>query len=292
MPQDASSGKVFLDYNQEDLDWQYDHSKRFDDTSGFNKERAAASARARDTIKGQLDVPYGDADEEKLDIFPAEGGKAPIVIFFHGGAWQRGSKSSYSFPAETFVPRGVTWIATDFINIPPGSLDQMVKQNRDAVAWVYRNAESFGGDPDRIFIAGHSSGGHMCGMVLVTDWEKRYGLPKDVIKGATAISGMYDLEAVWLSYRNNYLKLDEEGWRRASAIHNLTDYGAELIIGCGEFDTEEFHRQPLSFLDAWKARGYRGEFIELMGSHHFAASKCFNDPDGPLVQKMLKMIGV
>jgi len=294
VPQDIAPAKVYLDYTQEELDWQYDHSKRFPDTGLFNKERADMSARARAAIPGRLDVPYGDGKMEKLDIFPAKGDRpSPIVVFIHGGAWTRGSKNGYSFPAETFVPRGVAWVATDFDNIPPNTIDGMVRQNRDAIAWVYRNAASFGGDPDRIHVAGHSSGGHLTGMMLVTDWAKLYGLPKDLIKGATSISGMYDLEPIYLSYRNTYVKLDEESWRRGSSIHQIpSDYGAPLIIGCGEGDTAEFHRQPEAFLAAWRKAGHKGEFIEIKGAHHFAASYAYNDPDGPLVRMMLDQIGV
>lgn len=294
MPQDIAPAKVYLDYSQEELDWQYDHSKRFSDTSVFNKERADMSARARETLSCRLDVAYGEGESEVLDIFPAKGdGPTPIVVFLHGGAWARGSKTGYSFPAETFVPRGVSWVATDFDNIPPNTLDGMVRQNRDAIAWVYRNAASFGGDPERIHVAGHSSGGHLTGMMLVTDWEKEYGLPGNLIKGAASISGMYDLEPIYLSYRNAYVKLDQASWRRNSAIHNIpAGYGAPLIVGCGDGDTAEFHRQPEAFLAAWRAAGHNGEFIEIEGAHHFAASYAFNNPDGPLVRMMLDQIGV
>ena len=294
MPQDAATVKIFLDYTQEELNWQYDHSKRFPDTGIFQTERGEASEQARARIKGLLDVPYGDHADEVVDIFPVEGdGKAPVIVFFHGGAWTRGSKNGYSFPASAFVPRGVAWIATEFTKVPDGTLSNQVRQNRDAVAWVYRNAEEYGFDRDRVYIAGHSSGGHMCGMVLVTDWEKEYGLPKDLVKGATAISGMYDLEAVYLSHRNKYLNLDEAEWRANSSIlHIPAEYAAPLIIGCAEQDTTEFHRQPEEFLKAWKSAGHEGEFIELMGRHHFTGSMCYGEVDQPLFQKMIAMIGV
>ncbi len=295
MPQDiATQEKIFLDYTQEELDWQYDHSKRFPDTSIFQNERGEASEKARQAVKSLLNVPYGDHQDEVVDIFPVEAaGKSPVVVFFHGGAWTRGSKNGYSFPAAEFVPRGVAWVATEFTKVPDGSLGNQVRQNRDAVAWVYRNADTYGFDPDRIFIAGHSSGGHMCGMVLVTDWEKAYGLPADLVKGAVAISGMYDLEAIYLSYRNAYLNLSEAEWRENSSIFHIPkDYGAPLIIGCSEHDTADFHRQPEEFLKAWKAAGHHGEFIELMDRHHFTGSMCFGDPDHELFRKMVKMIGV
>lgn len=295
MPQDiATEDKVYLDYTQAELDWQYDHSKRFPDNSIFQAERGEASERARQKVNGLLNVPYGDHPDEVVDIFPAAGGgRSPVIVFFHGGAWTRGSKDGYSFPAAEFVPRGVAWVATEFTRVPDGTLGNQVRQNRDAVAWVYNNADQYGFDRDRIHIAGHSSGGHLCAMVLVTDWEQSHGLPRDLVKGATAISGMYDLEAVYLSYRNKYLNLSAAEWRENSSIlHIPKDYGAPLIIGCAENDTAEFHRQPEAFLKAWTAAGHRGEFIELMDRHHFTGSLCYGEPDHPLFRKMLQMIGV
>ena len=294
MPQDAAPAKVFLDYTQEELDWQYDHSKRFPDTGIFQTERGEAAKAAREKVKGLIDVPYGEHKDEVVDIFPAEGsGKAPVVMFYHGGAWTRGTKDGYSFPALELAPRGIGLVATEFTKVPDGTLSNQVRQNRDATAWVYNNADKYGFDRDRIFVAGHSSGGHNCGMALVTDWEKLYGLPNNLVKGAIAISGMYDLEAVYLSYRNKYLNLSEEDWRENSPIYHIpAKSDAPLLIGCSEHDTAEFHRQPEEFLEAWLAAGHKGEFIELMDRHHFTGSMCFGEADHALFQKMIKMIGV
>jgi len=283
---------VFLDYTQEELNWQYDHSKRFGDTSIFTTSRMKESARVRGLLKCQLDVAYGPGEDETLDIFPAERKDAPIVVFIHGGAWLRGHKDNCSYLAENLVPAGITYIATNFSSIPTVNLDEMVRQNQAALAWVHQNAASFGGDPNRIHVTGHSSGGHLSGMMLVTDWEKQYGLPHDLIKGASCFSGMYNLEAVRLTHRNAYLKLDKDQCRRNSAIHNIADYGAPLIIGCGEFDTLEFHRQPLEFAKAWEARGYQQEFIELEGLHHFVVADAYGDPESPLHKALLKQIGI
>ena len=294
MPQDSIKDKVFLDYTQEELNWQYDHSKRFPDTSIFQKERGDASVAAQKKVKGLLNVPYGDDKREVLDIFPAENTeKAPVIVFMHGGAWTRGSKEGYSFPAAEFVPRGVTWVATEFTNVPQGTLSNQVRQNRDAVAWVYNNADAYNWDRDRIYIAGHSSGGHMCAMSLVTDWKHLYGLPSDLIKGAVAISGMYDLEAVYLSYRNTYLNLSQNDWRENSPIFHIPAVcDTPLLIGCAEHDTEEFHRQPEGFIKAWQSAGHSGEFIELMGRHHLTGSMCFGESEHPLFKKICEMIGV
>ncbi|MBO39820.1 MAG: esterase [Rhodospirillaceae bacterium] len=293
MPQETTRDKIFLDYTQEELDWQYDHSKRFPDTSLFQKERGDASLAAQKKVKGLLNIPYGNDKREVLDIFPAENTKAPVIVFMHGGAWTRGSKEGYSFPAAEFVPRGVTWVATEFTNVPEGTLSNQVRQNRDAVAWVYNNAEAYGWDRDKIYIAGHSSGAHMCAMSLVTDWKQLYDLPRDLIKGAIAISGMYDLEAVYLSYRNTYLNLSQKDWRENSPIFHIPLVSdTPLLIGCAEHDTAEFHRQPEDFIKAWQSAGHSGELIKLMDRHHFTGSMCFGEVEHPLFNKICEMIGV
>jgi arylformamidase len=297
MPQDAAPAaagdKVYREYTQDELDWQYDHSKRFPDTAAFNRERQDMSDRARETLEVRIDVPYGPGEMEKVDIFPAAGTKNPCVIFLHGGAWTRGSKNNYGFPAETFVKLGVTWIANDFDNIPPNTMDGMVEQNRRAIVWAYENADELGIDRDRMHVAGHSSGGHLSGMMLVTDWTE-FGLPADVIKSVTCLSGMYDMEPIVLSYRNRYVKLDEASARRNSAIHHIPTGRPvpKLVIGCSEHDTAEFHRQPQDFLKAWKAAGHDGTWIEIMGCHHFTGSYAYNDVDSELVTLMRKNIGV
>ena len=291
MAQQAAKKKIYRNYTQEELDAQYNNRERFS-AAQYTAENQRESARVRGIIQGNLDVPYGPTKDEVLDIFPAEAGGAPIAVFIHGGAWQRGDKGAASYPAESFVPAGVTYIATNFSLIPPSTLDEMVRQNRAALAWVYRNAERFGGDPDRIFVLGHSSGGHLTAMMACTDWEDSYALPADLIKGAVCLSGMYDLEPVKLCYRNGYLKLDEDGWRRNSPILNIPDNAMPLIVGCGEYDADEFRRQPRAFVEAWVAAGQACEFIEHEGLNHFETAREYNNPDGTMFKSILAMIGV
>lgn len=291
MAQQAAEKKVYRNYTQEELDRQYNNRERFG-SQQYTEQNQRESARVRGIIEGDLDVAYGPTKDEVLDIFPAEGKGAPIAIFIHGGAWQRGDKGAASYPAESFVPAGVTYIATNFSLIPPSTLDEMVRQNRAALAWVSRNAEGFGGDPDRIFVLGHSSGGHIAAMMACTDWQTAYGLPADLVKGVVCLSGMYDLEPVWLSYRNNYLKLDAEGWRRNSPIHNIPQQAPPLIVGCGEFDADEFRRQPRAFVEAWVGNGQHCEFIEHEGLNHFETAREYNNPDGAMFKSILAMMGV
>jgi arylformamidase len=133
---------------------------------------------------------------------------APIFVFIHGGAWLRGLAKDYGFPAELFVNAGANYVALDFIHVDQtnGDISVIADQVRRAIAWTYRNAASFGGDANRLYIGGHSSGGHLCGVALVTDWQKDFGLPSEIVKGGLCMSGMYDMKPVRLSKRSLYDK--------------------------------------------------------------------------------------
>src|SRR5205085_8306823 len=153
---------------------------------------------------------YGPTEIEQLDIFRTErlsdSGTAPIFVFIHGGAWRAGSAKTYAAPAEMFIRAGAHYVAPDFVWVQDvgGSLFPMADQVRRAIAWIYENAASFGGDRDRLYIGGHSSGSHLAAVALTTDWQREFALPADIIKGGLCSSGMYDLEPVRLSHRSSY----------------------------------------------------------------------------------------
>src|SRR5262249_2034370 len=146
-----------------------------------------------------------------------------------------GLAKNYGFPAELFVNAGAHYVVLDFIGIEPagGDLRVMADQVRRGIAWVYKNAASFCGDPDRLFIGGHSSGGHLCGGALVTDWQQDYGLPPDFVKGALCMSGIYDMKPVRLSKRSSYVKFDDNMEQTMSSARQLDRLTAPVIVTHG-----------------------------------------------------------
>ena len=276
--------------SQQALDDNYNQNSLVPDNGPYRERKVRESERARATLKCILDVPYGPTLKEKLDIFPAAQKGAPIQIFIHGGAWKSGNKSDVSYPAPVFHAAGANFIAVNFASVPDVMIEEQVRQCRAAIAWTYRNAASFGGDPERIFISGHSSGGHVTGMMVVTDWEGIYGLPADIIKGAAPVSGMYDLEPVRHSWRNSYLHLDEERARALSAIHHIPATRIPLVIGVGGGELQEFQRQNHAFVTAWRAAGQECEFLVLEGKNHFDMGAEFGDPNSPVVKAILRQM--
>jgi hypothetical protein len=196
--------------------------KAFRNTSGWcNGQISKADIEAVYNglrIGAPLRVAYGSTEIEKLDVYRADRAKAPIFIFIHCGNWFLGSANNEGYPAEMFVRAGANYIALDFASAKDvgGDLRVMAAQVRRAIAWVYQNAAVFDGDPERLYVGGRSSGGHLCGVALVTDWEKDFGLPKTTVKGGLCISGIYEMTPVRLSWRRTYV--------------NFTDAMAEGLI--------------------------------------------------------------
>lgn len=168
--------------------------------------RYAARSAATRARFARANVPYGPGPDEVLDIFPAGRAPGPVQIFVHGGAWKNFTKDEYSFPAEAFVPAGIHTVIVNFDNLPKVRLPDMVDKVQRAIIWVYRHADRFGGDPARIFLSAQSSGAHLSANALGSDW-KAHGLPLDIVKAATLVSGPYFLEPVLLSARSSYVKL-------------------------------------------------------------------------------------
>jgi arylformamidase len=213
----ASGPTVWLDMDQQALDDAYDQSKYALNRSQIVERYASNSDIARERLGAPRRIAYGPTANEALDLYPAASTSAPISIFVHGGAWQRGLAKNYAFAAELFVHAGAHHVVLDFINVieAGGDLMPMADQVRGAIAWVYRNAASFGGDPNRIHLYGHSSGAHLGGVAMVTDWPGLFDLPADVIKTGLLCSGMYDLRPVRLSGALPVCKLHQRYGGRA-----------------------------------------------------------------------------
>ena len=282
--------KVWLDYNQEELDYNYNQRALVTNWEDYLRYYSAESERVRTKLDCRLDISYGPTEYQVLDVFLATDPNSPVVVYIHGGAWTRMHKDTNSFQAESFVAAGAAFVSVHFGLVPQVTLGEQVAHNRAALEWAWRNCRDFGADPDRLYVAGHSSGGHIVGMMITTDWEGEHGLPADLIKGALACSGMYDLEAPRRSYRNEYLHLDDAAVERLSPIRHLPDYGCPLIVGYGGGEHEEFRRQSQEFAAAWRAGEFECQEFDLPGLNHFEVAQQFNNPDSPILKAMFEMI--
>jgi len=275
---------VWMNMDQKELDDAYDQIKYAPNLPQIVKRYATNSEQVRGRIGAPKRLAYGSAPIEGMDLYATKKPNAPVHIFIHGGTWRTGSAKDYAFQAETFVNAGAHYISLDFSSVLDlkGDLAPMVDQVRRAVAYVYKNAASFGGDPDRLYLSGHSSGGHLAGVVLITDWAKDFQLPKDTLKGVMCVSGMFDLKPVMLSARSNYLKMSEETIDLMSAQRHLDKIAAPVIGAYGSLETPEFQRQSRDFAAAVKAAGKPVELLVGEGYNHFEIIETQANPYGLL----------
>ena len=288
-PQPRAKGPaVWRDMDQQALDDAYDQTVYAPNRDQVAKRRVANSDKARAVIGAPERVAYGETEIEKLDIYRTNAPDAPVNVFVHGGAWRANRAADYAFLAEPFVRAGAHYVVLDFTNVDEtgGDLVPMVEQVRRAVGWVYRNAASFGGDPNRLYLTSHSSGSHLAGCVVTHDW-RRDNLPVDILKGAALGSGMYDLEPVRLSKRSKYVKFTDEMEQALSAMRHLDKLHTPLILAHGTYETPEFMRQTRDFYAAVKAAGKPVELLVGEGYNHFEMLETLANPYGLLGRAVL-----
>lgn len=286
--------KIYLDYDQAELNRQYNQATLVPDNSPYAAAGAAATSRARERLDCELDISYGDSPDQRLDVYKpgnAGGDGGPVLIFVHGGAWRGSTKEACGGPASLLCPAGAVYVAIEFSLAPEARLDQMVAQVREAVVFVHANAASWGGDPGRMYVAGISSGAHLTSMIAVNDWAAA-GLPADVIKGACMLSGPYDLVPVRLSARNDYLNLDEAAAEQLNPLRFLRPGLAPAIIGWGGKELDEFQRQGRDFLAAWRAAGLEAQDFFLPERNHFEMGQEYGNPESPVQRALQKMMGL
>jgi arylformamidase len=282
---------VWLDLDQHELDESYDQS-----VYAFNQQHIADRRGERNEVAlkilGKPDrVAYGPAEIEKVDIYKTRRPNAPILIYIHGGAWRNGRSAQNAYLAEPFVNAGAHFVNVEFNNVgeTDGDIGVMVDQCRRAVAWIYRNAASFGGDPNALYLSGHSSGGHLAGCVVITEWEKQ-GLPRDVLKGAILGSGMYDLKPPRLSARSRYVKFTDAIEEALSAQRHLDRVHTPLVLVHGTLETPDFQRQTRDFHAALRAAVKPVTLIVAKGYNHFELGESLGNPYGVMGRAAFEMM--
>ena len=293
-PPHEKGPRVFLEYDQVELDAAYDQQVYQPNIVQVGKRWTSNSAHVRARLGEPTRISYGSTEIEQLDIFRTSRERAPVFVFIHGGAWARGKAADYHAPAEMFVAAGAHYITPDFAWVQDvgGSLFPMADQICRAIAWVYENAASFGGDRDRIYVGGQSSGAHLTAVALTTDWAGRFGLPADPVRGGLCASGMYELAPVRLSARANYVKFTDAMVEELSPIRHLDRLRAPLIVSYGTYETPEFQRQAREFAAAVQSAGKQVDLIVGDNYSHTELLETLCNPYGQLGAAVLEQMGL
>ena len=284
--------KIWRDYDQAALDVQYNSRDTVADFAPYIRHYTELTQTAKASLPCIQNLAYGDEGVERLDVYPAAQANAPVLVFLHGGDWRSLSKEDSGFGAPAFVAAGACFVVPDFTLVPETHIEAMGAQLGRMLAWVWRNIATYGGDPSRIFIAGHSSGANLVGQLLTTNWAGFADIPAAIVKGAVVISGLGDLEPVRLSFRNEHLGLDRAAVVAASLLHRKPTTRCPLLVAVGAGETDDYKRQSREAAAYWQSHGNPAEFFELAGRHHFDSVLEWTDPQSALFRATLAMTGL
>src|SRR3954468_23738427 len=240
------------------------------------------SARVKRDRRGHFDLRYGSVPRERLDLFLTDNPKGPTLAFIHGGYWQMADKEDFSFIAEGVLPNGFNFALIEYTLAPEARIDQIVAEVRRAIVWLHEHLDDYGADPAQIYVAGHSAGGHLTAMTTTLD----------AVKGAVAISGIYDLEPIRLNYLNEKLALDVTEARRNSPLLHISPMLGPLVVTYGTDELPELCRQSTEYAQARADRGLPGYLLPIKGADHFTILGELADPHGKLAQTLVNMASV
>ena len=262
-------GTVWRGMDLPALDREYNARASVADFDAEYRRYVELSAAARARLRVQTGLVFDPPSGNALDWFVGAPG-GPVLLWVHGGYWRALSKSDQSLVAPGLVAAGVHVAVMDYSLAPDATLDEIVRQVRAALAWLAAHAWEMGADPTHLYAAGHSSGGHLVGMLLAPGWHDAFGLPPAALRGGIAISGLFDLEPVRLSHVNAWLGLDAAAARRLSPLHHLPPASAPRLLGVyGGLESDEFKRQTEDYAAAWRASGHDVHLAPQPARNHF-----------------------
>lgn len=280
---DLAEMPIYLRYTQAELDRAFDQTQWAPNMRALVARWAETSRSVRESVSRMETRRYGDGGNEDLQIFPAADNDRPVQVFIHGGEWKRRDNLGSAFPALGLVPAGINFVNLNFEAVPHVTIPDMLDQVRRALLWIYRNARSFGADPNAIHLSGHSSGAHLAAVLATTAWE-RFGAPSDILKSVVCIGGLYDMEPVLLSMRRAWVKLTEDEADQLSPVRHAGRVRAPVAVVHGENESPEFKRQASAFHHALLAANKRSDLIEMPGQNHFEVLDALHFPESRLAQ--------
>ncbi|HEY4139577.1 MAG TPA: alpha/beta hydrolase [Casimicrobiaceae bacterium] len=277
-------------YTADFVERGYNNRAAVPDHPGFIAQYVEMSQAAVAALAPQLDLRYGPAPKETLDLFVPATRPVGTFVFIHGGYWRTFDKVDFSFVATPLVERGIAVAVLNYDLCPAVTIATIVDECRRAILWLLRDGPRHGAAIDRIVVGGHSAGGHLAAMLFVTDWSS-YGLPRAPFVGGLSLSGVHDLEPLVLSTMNADLRLDAEEARRVSPVNHTSKTDAPFFVAVGADETPEFVRQSDLLFDAWpqnRPAGMKAP-LRIPGRHHFSVVLDHADPASELTRATLRL---
>ena len=288
------SSAVFRQYDQATLDREYDNRGKvpLEVLQAYRARWAEGSRKARSTMRCTLDIPYGASPLEKLDVFhPHADGLRPVQIYIHGGYWHFGDKSDCSYVALGFDGLGMVTVTINYGLAPAVQIGEQVRQCAAAVQWVRRHIAAYGGDPEQLYVTGHSAGAHLALMMVAAEAGGGSPLvPPGRLKGICALSGIYDLEPIRAISVNDAVRLEPRDVQRLSPARLACNADAHILVGVGGREGDEYLRQTDVLAAEWSKSAKRLEKKIYPDDDHFSIRTGLNDPSREICQDIRRLL--
>ena len=282
---------AYKSFRSEELEYQYNPRVSVPSYPEIAKLRAAQSRKVRESAKSWLNISYGNSARETLDIYAADKPGGPVLVYIHGGYWRSGSKEENCNFVPTFTRRGATVVLVEYDLCPQVTVTDIVRQTRASIAWISRNIMRYSGNPSKLYVSGHSAGGHLTAMALAHDWTQ-LGLTNDLLKGAIATSGVYDLEMVMRISVQEQVRMTPEIARLNSPLHNPPTVNCPLIVAVGSDEPQGWQSMSEDYFQYCQRHGLDVTYLVEPRANHYTMTEHLLDESRPLTKAMLKMIGI
>jgi arylformamidase len=260
-----------------DLEAEYNNRQRVPEHPQINARWSAASAAYRQAARAELDQPYGPKERHRYDLFRAGDAKAPLVVYIHGGYWQRGDRKDYAFVAKELNAAGIDVALPTYSLCPTVSVMDIVGELRACLAAIWQKTKK------HPVVTGHSAGGHLTAAMLATDWSKVADVPPDLVGAGVAISGVFDLVPLVPTSINDLVGFNETSARAASPLLWPAPSSARtLVAAVGGNESSEFLRQSREIAQAWARAGLKTEYLVVPGTDHFTVVDELTKPTSAL----------
>jgi arylformamidase len=256
---------VYKHYDQSQLNHQYNNSELVPHYQQYYDQWVQLNDETVQSFNVIPDLPYGPGLNEKLDFYPAPSKLAPTVIFIHGGYWQVMDRSDFKFIAQAFVPHNIHTAIIGYPLAPVKNMFDIINAVRKALTWIHHNIERLGGDPDKLYIIGHSAGGHLATMMMTREYA-----PDNIrFMGICSLSGLYDLIPIQLSHVNEPIGMDIDTAIRCSPVRHIPNTTPLYLIVGGD-ESDEYHAQMMDLSNKWNPYNSNLKLLELPGVNHFS----------------------
>ena len=273
-----------------DYEAEYNNRRRVPESGEIVARWLEQAARARASLPGELDIVYGPGARHRYDLFLANGGgkpDTPLIVYIHGGYWQRGDRSEYSFVAEQLAARGADVVLPSYSLCPQVSVAEITDEIRSFLVALWSRFQR------RAVVVGHSAGGHLAAEMIATDWSKHPAVPADLVRAGYAISGVFELAPLIPTSLNEALRLTPDSAQAASPLFGrVPSPGSSFVAGVGGAESGEFLRQSRDLAAAWSAAGIEAQSVVVPDANHFTVVDELSRPGSAMIERILQLTQV